>query len=253
MRVKCEEVMFKPINALTLRLVGGTTSIIPEMEDGTIVSLKFSDGILLEKGTTTTIEKRPYKINIFEKIFKNDKLFYDVKVAERNKSSIFILPMLGGTKHLMMYDKLLMNAFIGSDQDENCIVLLYRFSRETIFYKFEQALKKFKNYRRSYDPTPYFVAFVFEIPKEHRKNMIKFKQGKYSKMQDIYKLKILEYHSLDIDSPIGHILFKAEKRRLELGEKLGVILPEDSELLSIMNKEDEILNPNYYFENDKKN
>tara|TARA_R110000824_G_scaffold158969_5_gene333096 strand:- start:3942 stop:4685 length:744 start_codon:yes stop_codon:yes gene_type:complete len=247
MRVKCEEVMFKPVNALTFRLLGGTTSIIPTEKDGEIISLEFSNGIFLEKGSTTEVEKRPYKLNIFEKIIKDDKLFYDIKVADRNKSSIFILPMLGGSKHLMMYNQLLMNAFIGSDENDDCIILLYRFSRDPLFYKFEQALKKFKNFKRCYDPTPYFVTFVFDIPKEHRRNMLLFKQGKYSQLQDIYKLKILEYHGLDVDSPIGHILFRADQRRIELETKLGTTLPEDSELFDIMNKDEEILNPNYYF------
>tara|TARA_R110002074_G_scaffold2557_1_gene14878 strand:+ start:1092 stop:1835 length:744 start_codon:yes stop_codon:yes gene_type:complete len=247
MRVKCEEVMFKPINALTFRLVGGTTSIIVEQDKDKITSLSFSDGIVLRKGSTIYVEKRPYKINLIEKVIKNTKIVYNLKVAERNKSSIFILPMIGGNKHLMLYDKLLMNAFIGSDEDDNCIVLLYRFSRDPLFYKFEQALKQFRNFKRCYDPTPYFVAFVFNIPKEHRKSMLKFKQGKYSQIDDIYKLKILEYHGLDIDSSVGHILFKAGKRKEELEDRLGCELPEDSELCSVINKEDEILNPEYYF------
>ena len=180
MRVKCEEVMFNPINALTFRLVGGTTSIIPKKEDKDITSLILPDGEILEKDSTIMVEKRPYKINIIEEKYKQKKLFYDIKVAERNKSSIFILPMLGASKHLMMYNKLLMNTFIGSDEDDDCIILLYRFSRDPLFHKFEQALKKFKTFRRSYDPTPYFVIFVFDIPREHRKNMLKFKQSKYS-------------------------------------------------------------------------
>ena len=247
MRVKCEEVMFKPINALTLRLSGGTTSVIPHLDKEEIVSLDLPNNITLSEGETIMIEKKPYKINIVEKTIERNKLYYDLKTAQRNKSSIFVLPMLGGNRHLMLYNKLLMNAFIGSDEDDNCIVLLYRFSRDPLFYKFEQALKSFSNFKRTYDPTPHFVIFVFNVPKGYRKDILKFKQGKYSKFTDIYKLKILDFHGLEVDSPVGQVLFRSDKRRFELEQKLGVILEKDSELFSIMEKKDEILNPNYYF------
>ena len=49
------------------------------------------------------IDKKPYKINIIEKTIEKHKLFYNLKTAERNKSSIFILPMLGGNRHLFLY------------------------------------------------------------------------------------------------------------------------------------------------------
>ena len=100
-----------------------------------------------------------------------------------------------------------------------------------LFYKFEQALKSFGNFKRAYDPSPYFVIFVFSIPKEYRKDMLKFKQGKYSKFSDIYKLKILDFHGLEVDSPVGQVLFRSDKRRFELEQKLGVTLEKDSELL----------------------
>ena len=46
---------------------------------------------------------------------------------------------------------------------------------------------------------------------------------------------------------MGQVLFRSDKRRFELEQKLGVTLEKDSELFSIITKEDEMLNPNYYF------
>ena len=46
---------------------------------------------------------------------------------------------------------------------------------------------------------------------------------------------------------MGQILFKSHERKKLLEKRLDAILPEDSELYSIMNKKDETFNENYYF------
>jgi hypothetical protein len=72
------------------------------------------------------------------------------------------------------------------------------------------------------------------------------KQGKYSKLTDAYKLQVLQFHKLGADSTLSKILFKSFDRKLELEEKLDCELPENSELLSIIDMKNEILNLNYY-------
>ena len=81
--------------------------------------------------------------------------------------------------------------------------------------------------------------FVFNIPKEHKANYRKFCSGKYSKFSKTYKIDILDFHNLGVDGEVGQILFKSPGRKRIMEEKLGAILDEDSELLSIIEKEKE--------------
>ena len=253
MAVKCKETIFSPINSLSFRISGGTTSIVPHYIEDTIVSLEMPEDYTIALGDKLKIKKKPYKVNIIEKHQQGKTLYYDLKIAERTKTSLFILPMLGGTKKLFMYNSLFMNAFIGDHEFENHIVLLYRWSQDPLFMKFEQALTTFKTFVKRYDPDPYHVVFVFTIPSRHKANYKRFLKSKYSLLNDIYKLKILEFHGMEIDGALGQILFRSEERKLQLEEKLDAALPEDSELLSLIDPKIENLDVNHYLEkNDKK-
>ena len=51
---------------------------------------------------------------------------------------------------------------------------------------------------------------------------------------------------MSADSALAKILFKSYERKIELEKKLGAELPEDSELLSIIDLKTEVLDLNYY-------
>ena len=70
-------------------------------------------------------------------------------------------------------------------------------------------------------------------------------------MEDIYKLKILDFHDMDIDQVLGQILFRSDERRQELEKKLNAEIDKTSELLSALDKEKETLNLKHYL-NEKK-
>tara|TARA_R100001463_G_scaffold132216_1_gene192732 strand:+ start:1141 stop:1914 length:774 start_codon:yes stop_codon:yes gene_type:complete len=251
MSIKCTDVLFTPVGALGFKIHGGTTSIIPHYKDKTIVSLEMPDDYFITLGDAMKIKRKPYKVNIIEKNVKDGLLTYNLKIAERTKSSLFLLPMLGGSRRLFMFNKQLLNAFMGWGKYTDCIVLLYRWSMDPLFAKFEQALKKFASFEHSFDPDPYHVVFIFSIPDNHKLNFKHLKQSKYSKMNDIYKLKILDFHNMDIDQVLGQILFRAKERRLDLEKKLAASIDEKSELLSALDMDKEILNLKDYL-NDKK-
>lgn len=246
MGVKCKEVIFNPKAPLYFIVSGGTLSITPQYKDNIIVSLAMPENHFIAIGDTLRIKGEPYKVNIIDKIEENDVITYHLKTAERTKSAIFILPMLSGTKNLFLYDTHLLNAFIGVKDIEDHLVLLYRWSSDPLFAKFDLALKKFPTFVKSFDTDPSHIVYVFSIPDAHIKNFILFKEGKYSKLDDEYKLKILDFHNMSADSALSKILFKSYERKEELEKKLDAELPEDSELLSIINLENEILNLNYY-------
>lgn len=254
MSIKCKEVLFTPCGPLGFKIHGGTTSVVPHYEngkDGRITALEMPDDYFITLGDAFRVKKKPYKVNIIEKSVKEGVLTFTIKIAERTKCSLFLLPMLGGSRHLFMYNNQLINAFLGWEEQSDRIVLLYRWSSDPLFSKFEQALKKFEAFDNSFDPDPYHVVFVFKIPHHHVKNYNKLKLSKYSKMDDVYKLKILDFHDMDIDQALGQILFKSEERRLTLEAKLDAEIDQQSELLSVLDMEKETLNLKYYL-NEKK-
>ena len=246
MAVKCTELLYTPINALSFRITGGTQLLTSNKENNIITSIDDSEGRLISLGTTVEIKKVKYKVNIIEEIIVNTTKYYKLSIAKKTKASVFITPMLPGNKNLYFWNRLFINCFIQTKEDKNCIALLYKWSSNPLYIKFEKALSKFKNFRRRYDPSPNYVMFVFDVPQRHIKNYKKFIAGKYSEFSKAYKIDILEFHDAGIDDEVGQIIFKSDKRRKEMEKRLGTNLPEDSELLSIINLEDETYDPEIY-------
>ena len=162
---------------------------------------------------------------------------------KKNKSSEFLLPMLGGNKTLFMYNSLLKNCYAGTNEDKNCIVLVYKYSDSLLFNKFERAIIKLRSFKKAFDLRKYTI-FIFKIPTYYKKEYKHFMDGKYSKFSLEYKLQILGFHEQEIEDRLGQILFKCEDLKNKLEYELDEILPEDSELYSILNMKQEIFNLN---------
>lgn len=240
MAIKCNQLIYSPVNALTIRLSGGTTSLIPHIVDNKIVSLEGPENINIFVGLVTEVKKFKYKINTIKQLSKNDVLYYDLSTAKRTKSSTFILPMLGGERRLFFWNKLFMNAFVGIEDKKDCIVLLYKFSIDPLFLKFEKALQKFKSFSEKIDIDPYHVLFIFNVPDEHIKNYNKLKKGKYSELDEEYKFHILEFHGLEVSDQVAHVLWKSEKRRKAMEKTLDAEIDDNSELLTPIDFDTEI-------------
>ena len=164
---------------------------------------------------------------------------------KKNKSSEFILPMLGGSRRLFMYNSLLINCYVGTTEDKNCIVLVYKDSNTLLFSKFERALIRLKSFIKAYDLED-GIIFIFNVPPYHKRDYKRFIKGGYSKFSLEYKLQILEFHGQEIEDRLGTILFKSEERRLKMETMLDANIHEDSELYSIPIMEEEIFNLNKY-------
>lgn len=245
MGIKSKECFYVIKDPRSFVITGDVASVIPTRLADEIVALSFdSRSITLHE--TVNVDKKPFKVNNINLEIIDFKPSYELSVARLNKSSLFLLPMLGGTRRLFMYDKLFVNAFINVEQYERCIGLLYRFSGDTMFLKFEQALKKFRNFKDTFDPSPYFVMFVFDVPADYLRDYELFIKGKYSKLSPNYKSKILEFHGFTIHGQMASILFQDEKRRLRLQEELDAEIEPGSELLSIIDIEEETFNPKIY-------
>ena len=247
MVVQCDNLIYTPVNALTFRISGNTECLKPVKKDGVIVALEGPNDLNITLGLTVPIKKTKYKINIIEQVGNPlKKLHYDISMAKRTKSTTFIMPMLFGSRKLYFWNTFFVNCFIATPEDKDCIALLYRWSADTRYIKFEKILKEFKCFRRRYDPSPNYVMFVFDIPNGFKREYRAFMLGKYSKFSREYKLDILDFHGADINDEVGQIIFKSDKRRELLEKRLNAQLPKESELLSIIDIEAETYNPDIY-------
>tara|TARA_R110002167_G_scaffold113492_4_gene286543 strand:- start:700 stop:1446 length:747 start_codon:yes stop_codon:yes gene_type:complete len=248
MAVKCKQLVYTPTTPLTFRITGGTKELTAhKSKEGIIHALEDPNGLNLTLGLKTKIKKLNYKINIIEEVWKKNVLAYDIHIDKRTKASIFLLPMFGGTRNLFMWNQLFMNCFLHKENDTPCIQLLYRSSKDPLFLKFQRTLTKFKSFIRQDDIHIGFVLFTFNIPNRQMMNYEKFINGQYSKFSKLFKMTLLEFHNFEVDDLIGQVIFKSLFRKEELEQKLGCELPEDSELLSIVDQNTETFNPEIYF------
>jgi len=235
--VICSDIQFTPVNGRTVRLTGDLSKCEAKKIQGVTTSLvcKYPDCTYeIKLGDTVRVAaKSPYKVNIIRPGMNLGKtVCYDLSVARLTDSSIFILPLMGMNRKLMLWDSMFVNAFCATDEDEDCIAILYRFSGVPRFTRFESALCSFRNFRRRLDPDPYHVLFVFDVPEDAKDSYDSFIEGKYSLIDDIWKLKILEFHDFDIDGHTGKILFQSDDLKEQLEAELDVVLPYKAELHS---------------------
>jgi hypothetical protein len=175
------------------------------------------------------------------------------KIGDLNKSGTYIMPMLGDTalefrgKNFPFSN--FKNCFIGDknkSEYNNHILLLYKFSGEVKYLEFEERLKDNIYYVDLYDPDPYHTMYVFNVPLHWEENYELFKEGKYSKFENKYKLHIQKFLSLDRKtSPVMQVLYKDEIRYLELEKEFDIKIPRDQEVSSLPNMQIEIYQPEY--------
>ena len=229
--VKIKDQHLIPKNARTFTIGGDVNSITSTKVGDNIIQLALNT-YTISIGDVIPVKGHPYKVNSL------------------SKTAMFVFPMLSGNRKLFLFDKLFVNAYIRTEKEKNCIALLYRFSGSTLFLKFEQALRKFRNFIRVEDPSPHFVLFVFSIPEDYYEEYARFLKGKYSKFNNSYKMKILEFHGFSLEGQMAQILFQGDKLRKKMETSLGCSIPKDSELHSIVNLEEETFNINKYIRNE---
>lgn len=133
------------------------------------------------------------------------------KVIVTNRTFSYVLPMVG--TEVLDIKRNIVNAFIG-DEDHprltNHIFLLYEYSSEDWFARFEEEVKFSPLYVKSYDPDKMHVMIVFKIPEEYQYDYDMFMNSKYSQMSEEYKKEIQKFHGLPDTHPIMGVLYKRE-------------------------------------------
>lgn len=244
----CSNLVLNPVNGRTVRLTGDLTKCTTKGDPIETLTCDMGDCTfdITVGGQVFPRPKSPHKVNIIQRGRTNGvHSTYELMVAKLNNTSLFALPFLGGNRKLYMWDSLFINAFIETPNHTDCIAILFRFSGESLFLKFESALCSFRNFRARIEPDPYHVLFVFDVPSGCKASYEHYVNGRYSEIDDIWKLKILEFHGFDIDGQTGKILFQSESLRRKLEERLDVVLPPDSELHDRPDERD-IYDPEYY-------
>lgn len=246
-KVKCDVPSFDVIGAGHIRISGGTSLIKPHYFEKELVSLEFTNGKVISKGEKIILKNKPYKINIIQKKTRKNLLFYDLKTCERTKSSMFIMPLLGGKRTLWFYDKALVNAFMGIENEfEDKIVLLYKIYQDPLFTKFLDIIQRFRSFYELRYLDNHHLLVIFNVPTKAQKNFDRFKNGKYSELSKLYKLKILEYHKMEVGGVVGQILFKSPNRKKKIEKMIGMEIPDDAEVYSIPNLKTELFNIKHY-------
>lgn len=238
----------RKINPRTIQYTVSENLIREIKEDSDIVKLMYEDSnAMIVIGKNFNTERTKYKVNHIRLVSSKRGLkTYNLAVSPVTKTNIFLLPVLGGNRKVLFYESLLINSFINYDEYEDHLILLYRFSSELDFLKFEQAVKKFRTFVASYDPDKYHVVFVLRIPPKYSKVLKLFKEGKYSEFPESYKQKILDFHDFDIDGQTAQILYKSKERKRVLEKELSVEISDTSELYDIPNLKDETLTDKYF-------
>ena len=164
------------------------------------------------------------------------------RISIKNKSSVFILPMLGGTQRLFFYYTRHVDTYCYAEGYGECIVLKYIDSPDEIFYRFKEAVQQFRMYITTEYEQPY-VYFMFDIPRNHTKDYRLFLEGKYSQLSMELKEKIFTFHDDDnyeFSEYLASVFYKDAERRKDIENYLDAELPEDSELESKPNLKNEI-------------
>jgi|TARA_Y100000289_G_C3913213_1_gene145894 hypothetical protein len=157
-------------------------------------------------------------------------------VSRKNKSSVFLMPMLGGTQKLFFYNSLFIDCYCYKEGYGECIILKYIDSEDQLFEKFKIAVQKFRMYLSTfYDEDE--VYFMFDIPSVFVSDYNLFRKGKYSKFSLQLKDNILKFHTENYDyrAYVSEVLYKSEDRKEDIEDFLDTVLPADSELESIPN------------------
>lgn len=145
-----------------------------------------------------------------------------------NKTSVYLLPCLEGSKTSFSYNGYMINAYI--DEDGKHINVLYRYFSDKFYKNIEFKLSQHKLYLSTKDINNEYVIHKFKIPEEHINDVVLFTKGHYSKLSKKLKDRILKFHNKSKSSELYGILHKTEEQRNKLEHYLGINLPKTCEL-----------------------
>jgi len=213
-----------------------------------IIELNFHDKYIIKLGDTITLKGKniKYKINfILSEIDGN----YYLQEEPLNKSTSFILPLvLSGNYSDYLFNTCYFNSYIlDSDYNSDYLYVVYKFIDIEGYKNTERKLTKQKNFIKVIDVNKTFSAFVFSIPNNLEEVFTLFWQGKYHKIDEKYKQRIINFYT-DAEGISRNIKYLTEKglsndikKRKMLEANLGCKIPENINIVSKPKIKDEII------------
>lgn len=245
-----DKLIFRPVDPRTV-LLENDSYLEDRDTNGDIIRLyKQNSNIEIKTGTVVKQIRNSYKVNVITRGSAGNRIpCYYLKCALQNTSSVFLVPLLGFKKSQLFWESNFVNAFMGTPEKDICIALLYRFSGAQKFVKFEAWIKSQPEFHQALDVDKHHVLYVFNVPSVGKNAYTMIRAGRYSELDDIWKLLILSFHGFDRDGRTGQILYKDERLKKELELKFDIEIG-DAELHSIPDSKYEIFNSDYYSTND---
>jgi len=223
------------INSRVVKATVDSRFIKETNSENQITGLLHTSGVSIKLNDELIINEVLYRVNKIKKEIteSSTKSSYKLLNFELNKTSQFIVPLLGLTNDDIYRDRILCNAYIGYlDRDYGkYLYLLYRCHDNELFEQVESNLLELDlNIQTEYSDDS-FCLLRLNIPKRFYQDVQTILQGKYSKISKEAKFCIVEYYKANKNSLIHQILYKSPDRRRMLEDVVGE-LPEEAELFS---------------------
>lgn len=212
-------------------------------KDGVLVGVDFNGEFCISVGEVLPIRRQRFLINAIEKT-KNaagHPSGYSLIITKLNKSSMFLFPFLNYSRAYYRWKTDFMNCFnsIEGNPNESALYLWYRYDASLEMEEFEAKIKKHPQYLETIDVDQYHVLYKFSIPARYIKDYNLIIKGKYSRISDIAKERIMDFHSASKTSPLYKILTRDPSRRQKMEKELAISIPENSELHDPFYEKDE--------------
>lgn len=169
---------------------------------------------------------------------------------KKNKSTTYFLPLFDSYFRIKYFNLLQNTYFFYDDIKEDIFCILYKFDGRVVgsyqsrdgFTVYEQRIRESKLYMSEEDFGEY-VLYVFKLPDELIETKHTLLEGKYSKLSDKQKEKIVHFiyekYGNGPATQVSNILYKSAELRERLEEILNHTIPKDAELSSIIEAEEE--------------
>ena len=201
--------------------------------------VKFIKGGILRIGKNRT----PYLVNSIIN-YAEDK-YLEVSTCPLTKGSQFLLPMLfESSSEISIWRNNFINVYVTYEGSKKGlgICLLYRFSSELAYSKFEDFLLKHKSFDSLHEPDKYHTLYEFKVPEEFISDFLEITEGRYSKTSERYKRRVMSFFGFKEGGTMHGILYKSEKLRQEREEEYDLpsgALSSEDELYDQFNLEEE--------------
>lgn len=172
-------------------------------------------------------------------------------LTSKNRTYTYILPALGNTSHEF---KNLVQCFVGDHEfpeEKGKVFLLYKISREPWFNDYFKYITGHEYFERYYKIHDEYLMVVYDLKGDDLERYKNFVKGKYSKLDEDYKKKILNFHHLDYHSEVAKVLWRKEDKYREWEKRLGMKISRTQEIGNMPDLEYEVFQKERMFIEDK--